>query len=187
MEARAASEQQEQTRTYIALSSSCRKLLWPLWDTCQNVLHLCYIPRKDLPSLAPPSAAPIPEVESLFVGQEHPVDPTGSPPENNLCLCPFSLCCQMLWKLWSSHLSLVRACWQKWQCVTNCVDCGTRWGLTWKSINYFFWRWLQIQVMVLKLQLLHSLGKDGGILVDNLLFQVYSLQLKRHYFSSDEL
>lgn len=41
--------------------------------------------------------------------------------------------------------------------------------------------------MELKLQLLHSLGKDGGILVDNLLLQVYYLQLKRHYFSSDEL
>lgn len=26
---------------------------------------------------------------------------------------------------------------------------------------FFFWRWLQIQAIVLRLQLLHSLGKDG--------------------------
>lgn len=30
-------------------------------------------------------------------------------------------------------------------------------------------------------------GKGWGVLVDNLLLQVFPLQLKRHYFSSDEL
>lgn len=35
-----------------------------------------------LPSLALPSAAPIPAAESLILGQEHPVDPGGSPLSN---------------------------------------------------------------------------------------------------------